>query len=69
MKLSADKICEVVDKDGGRHLARVYVCANCGHNAFQIFLINGRHQHVQCTECGVSYCDGSCGGISTQKAN
>lgn len=60
MKLSASKIAEVVDRDGGRHLARVYVCAGCDSEHFHIFLIDGRHQHIQCSACGVSYCDGTC---------
>ena len=24
-------------------------------------LIEGRHQHIQCTACGATYCDGTCG--------
>lgn len=60
MKLSQSKFAEVIANDGSRHLARVYVCKDCESDQFHIFVVGGVHQHIQCVECGTTYCDGSC---------
>lgn len=60
MKLSESQFAEVIANDGSRHLARVYVCKDCGNDKFHIFVVGGVHQHVQCTQCNTSYCDGTC---------
>lgn len=60
MRISASKIVEVFDGTGGKHLAQVYVCDACEGETFHIFLVHGKHQHLQCVACGVSYCDGTC---------
>lgn len=49
----------VTDKDGKKHSADIVVC-KCGNETFHLFVIAEKHQHVQCTSCGVSFCDGSC---------
>jgi uncharacterized paraquat-inducible protein A len=45
--------------DGPAKPAELVLCSDCGGDAFQILVIDG-HQHVQCTSCGTSYCDGKC---------
>lgn len=53
----------VTDKDGNQLPAMAIVCAECGNDAFCIFIVKrptSDHQHLQCTECGVSFCDGTC---------
>jgi len=45
---------------GGRTVpALLIVCPKCSNSTFQIFAI-GKHQHLQCTQCDESFCDGSC---------
>jgi hypothetical protein len=46
--------------------AEFAACDDCDGQVFYIFVIDGNHQHLQCVECGVIYCDGSCGKL---KAN
>lgn len=61
MKLSESALTEVTSLSGTKELARVYVCERCGGDTFHIFVVMpGRHQHVQCADCDVSYCDGTC---------
>ena len=39
------------------------VCQECGHDTFRlsaVILTNGDHQHVECAQCGASYCNGEC---------
>jgi hypothetical protein len=39
------------------------LCANCHGDSFRIaviYLTNGNHEHITCTQCGVCYCDNRC---------
>jgi len=41
--------------------AKLLTCADCCSERFSIFVLQpSQHQHVQCEECGTSYCDGTC---------
>ena len=53
----------IVSGDGFRAEADVIVCPNCGGDSFYIFLISSKHNHLQCTKCDESFCDGSCAGL------
>lgn len=39
--------------------AQMVVCEQCSQSTFRIFVING-HNHLECTTCGTSYCQGDC---------
>lgn len=49
----------VRDLNGRDVLAELVVCPNCSHKEFVIFMV-GKHQHVQCTSCLETFCDGTC---------
>ena len=54
---------------GELHLAHVIVCAYCGAEDFNIFVLSpGNHQHLQCCRCKMSFCDGSCEAFKPQPA-
>lgn len=39
------------------------LCPVCNNDTFQInviYLSNGDHTHISCTECGACYCDSQC---------
>jgi hypothetical protein len=48
--------------DGREFNASVAVCSSCGGRAFHLYQVEGQdHWHVQCYECGISYCSsGKC---------
>ena len=46
--------------DGERRCASKATCEMCGFDRFIVFVIEGRHQQLQCAQCWTSYCDGSC---------
>jgi transposase-like protein len=50
----------VTDQAGMAVLAKVVACPKCGNDAFNIFIVGEKHQHLQCTKCQESFCDGSC---------
>jgi hypothetical protein len=52
---------EVLDADGNTTRATLIVCPECGGLHFAIFVVGAAHQHLQCSECGTSFCDGACG--------
>jgi hypothetical protein len=50
--------------DGEKVAARLVCCSECLATPdlptfFIVYTIAG-HQHLQCSECGTTYCDGSC---------
>ena len=49
----------VSDNKGGHTNAHKAVCPKCSFDAFMILIING-HNHLQCTQCMESYCQGGC---------
>lgn len=54
------RACEVQDKDGNEVFAEKAICPQCEHDQFMILVIRG-HNHLQCTQCGTSYCqNGQC---------
>ena len=54
----------VTDQRGIVVEADVIICPTCGNDTFHIYLVKGRHQHLQCVSCADSFCDGSCGSIA-----
>lgn len=47
--------------DGKTVKARVLSCSLCHGETWHILRIGaGQHEHIQCVQCGVSFCDGSC---------
>ena len=50
----------VTDLDGRNVAADLVCCPHCDNSYFSIFLVGGKHQHLQCAGCDQSYCDGSC---------
>lgn len=46
--------------------AELIVC-ECGAEVFVIYFpaSSPEHRHLQCAECGISYCDGLCSGAPT----
>lgn len=54
----------VDDANGQTVAATLFICP-CGNETWLTYAIPGLgvpHQHLQCTNCGASYCDGTCGG-------
>ena len=49
----------VQDNKGNSVLAFKATCPDCGNDQFMILIING-HNHLQCTDCNVSFCQGGC---------
>lgn len=47
--------------DGGTVRAEVIICPKCKSDTFHVYVLEGGHNHLQCTECDESYCDGKCG--------
>jgi 4-hydroxy-3-methylbut-2-en-1-yl diphosphate synthase IspG/GcpE len=41
----------VTDQAGMAVLAKVVACPKCGNDAFNIFIVGEKHQHLQCTKC------------------
>ena len=59
MKTKDVKVISMVD---GKELpAKLLVCQECNNETFRIFVVNGRHNHMQCEKCEVSYCNQKCG--------
>lgn len=50
---------EVQAPDGAKKEAEKAVCQLCSGDLFYILVING-HNHLNCAECGESYCQGNC---------
>jgi hypothetical protein len=53
----------VRDHSGAMTPARLLVCA-CGCRTYLCYMIvvgGAEHPHLQCTDCGTTYCDGACG--------
>lgn len=50
--------------DGRLAMAQAMCCENCECDIWHVFIIDGHdHPHVQCFDCGASYCpSGNCGG-------
>lgn len=46
--------------DGAEVKAHVILCPECGSDSFHFFVLEGGHDHMQCTKCDETYCDGSC---------
>jgi len=45
--------------DGALARAELFICEACGGELFLIYQIEGhKHPHLQCAECGASYCTG-----------
>jgi len=56
----------VHDGDGRAVPADLLICAHCGGEVFAIYAVEGKHQHLQCVECGGTFCDGTCEGGTTR---
>jgi hypothetical protein len=54
----------VVDNRGIMVTALLMICDNCGGESFHIFVVptpeTKGHNHLQCTGCGESFCQGGC---------
>lgn len=50
----------VTDKDGSQVPAKLIVCPQCNESKFFIYVIGEKHQHLQCTWCEATFCDGKC---------
>ena len=48
--------------DQSQTAATLMICGECGCQTFFLYMVGAarQHQHVQCTQCGESYCDGKC---------
>lgn len=51
--------CQAKDIDGNVVNAQKAVCPQCNCDRFMILVING-HNHLQCTSCEESFCQGGC---------
>lgn len=49
----------VTDGKGGKKPALLVTCPECGEDLFNILVIDG-HNHLQCSECNTSFCQGGC---------
>jgi ribosomal protein L37E len=45
--------------DGQRVAATLIQCPRCDGESFLIYVIGDDHTHIQCTECGETYCKGA----------
>lgn len=55
----------VTDSTGATHAAQLVRCDHCDGNVFVVFQVLGmRHFHLQCAQCGESYCPAGCDGIA-----
>lgn len=50
---------EVTNNLGETKRALFVICERCGGDRFMIYSIEG-HEHLQCVECNLGYCDGTC---------
>jgi hypothetical protein len=50
----------VRDRNGQAEPADLIVCPDCEGARFCIYLIEGKHQHLQCLACETTFCDGTC---------
>lgn len=50
---------KVTDKYQKVTPAQMVACEQCHQSTFRILVING-HNHLECTTCGESYCQGGC---------
>ena len=50
---------QVVGNDQKVVPAQMAICDQCNGNTFLNLVING-HNHLECTSCGTSYCQGGC---------
>jgi len=47
--------------DGHKLPAMLITCGHCGNDAWFIYSVGEHeHQHLQCTRCNMTFCDGSC---------
>ncbi len=53
------KSAEIVSRvDGRTVIARVATCPKCGNESWFLYLIADDHPHLQCTDCGETFCQG-----------
>jgi hypothetical protein len=50
----------MVTTQDGKSAPAVLMGCTCGGEKFFSYIVQGGHQHLQCTSCGESYCDGAC---------
>jgi len=57
----------VKDNRGNVLPAQLLLCDQCGNDSFNLFVVEQvtgfhitHHNHMQCAECGHTFCDGSC---------
>jgi hypothetical protein len=48
--------------------AELIICDKCGCETFVIFVLRGSHQHIQCSACHNTYCNGQCALLSPEEA-
>jgi tRNA(Ile2) C34 agmatinyltransferase TiaS len=51
--------CQAKDAAGHVVAAHKAVCPDCKGDKFMILVFNG-HNHLQCTKCNTSFCQGGC---------
>jgi len=51
---------EVTDMFGAKVSADLVICPECQNDGFHLFVIGTNHNHLQCSACGKSFCQGGC---------
>jgi hypothetical protein len=51
--------CSVMNLEGQMKPAHKAVCPDCKNDSFMILVIKG-HNHLECTKCKTSFCQGGC---------
>jgi hypothetical protein len=55
----------IADKHGNEREALMLTCPLCGYSSFHAFVVGASHNHLQCTHCTASFCQGGCGDTPT----
>jgi hypothetical protein len=50
----------VTDFTGKEVPAELIICPECGGEAFHLYVIADKHNHMQCTSCDRCFCQGGC---------
>jgi hypothetical protein len=58
---------KVTDKFGEEIPAELIICPECRGEEFNIYTIGANHNHLQCTACGRSFCQGGCDEVFIPK--